>query len=146
MPKLEQEKSRNSSLLNGCSYQICIEGLLSAQYQGPFLYTLPQYQLQATVTMRGLAFQYWDSNAGCCYVTVLLLILWYTISATFPTLQVQIKLLSHLSADVVNLLFHENRKTSKILKRPRGRAVSAPDFGSRGRGFESRWRRDSSRP
>ena len=30
-------------------------------------------------------------------------------------------------------------------KRPRGRAVSAPDFGSRGRGFESRWRRDSSR-
>ena len=27
----------------------------------------------------------------------------------------------------------------------RGRAVSAPDFGSRGRGFESRWRRDSSR-
>ena len=32
-----------------------------------------------------------------------------------------------------------------ILKRPRGRAVSAPDFGSWGRGFESRWRRDSSR-
>ena len=32
-----------------------------------------------------------------------------------------------------------------IWKRPRGRAVSAPDFGSRGRGFESRWRRDSSR-
>ena len=32
-----------------------------------------------------------------------------------------------------------------ILKRPRGRAVSAPDNGSRGRGFESRWRRDSSR-
>ena len=31
------------------------------------------------------------------------------------------------------------------VKRPRGRAVSAPDFGSRGRGFESRWRRDSSR-
>ena len=31
------------------------------------------------------------------------------------------------------------------MKRPRGRAVSAPDFGSRGRGFESRWRRDSSR-
>ena len=30
------------------------------------------------------------------------------------------------------------------LKRPRGRVVSAPDFGSRGRGFESRWRRDSS--
>ena len=33
----------------------------------------------------------------------------------------------------------------KLLKRPSGRAVSAPDFGSRGRGFESRWRRDSSR-
>ena len=32
------------------------------------------------------------------------------------------------------------------VKRPRGRAVSAPDFGSRGRGFESRWRRDSSEP
>ena len=31
----------------------------------------------------------------------------------------------------------------KLLKQPRGRAVSAPDFGSRGRGFESRWRRDS---
>ena len=31
------------------------------------------------------------------------------------------------------------------VKRPRGRAVSAPDFGSRGHGFESRWRRDSSR-
>ena len=31
-------------------------------------------------------------------------------------------------------------------KRPHGRAVSAPDFGSRGRGFESRWRRDSSQP
>ena len=31
------------------------------------------------------------------------------------------------------------------LKRPRGRAVSAPDFGSWVRGFESRWRRDSSR-
>ena len=30
-------------------------------------------------------------------------------------------------------------------KRPRGRAVSAPDFGSRSRGFESHWRRDSSR-
>ena len=30
-------------------------------------------------------------------------------------------------------------------KLPRGRAVSAPDFGSRGRGFESRWRRDYSR-
>ena len=30
-------------------------------------------------------------------------------------------------------------------KRPRGRAFSAPDFGSRVRGFESRWRRDSSR-
>ena len=30
-------------------------------------------------------------------------------------------------------------------KRPRGRAVSAPDFGSRGREFESHWRRDSSR-
>ena len=28
----------------------------------------------------------------------------------------------------------------KFTKRPRGRAVSAPDFGSRGRGFESRWR------
>ena len=26
-----------------------------------------------------------------------------------------------------------------------GRAVSAPDFGSRGRAFETRWRRDSSR-
>ena len=26
------------------------------------------------------------------------------------------------------------------LKRPRGRAVSAPDFGSRGHGFESSWR------
>ena len=36
--------------------------------------------------------------------------------------------------------YHKPRK-----KRPRGRAVSAPDFGSRGRGFESRWRRDSSR-
>ena len=32
-----------------------------------------------------------------------------------------------------------------VSKRPRGRAASAPDFGSRGRGFESRWRRDSSR-
>ena len=31
------------------------------------------------------------------------------------------------------------------VKRPRGRAVSAPDFESRGRGFESRWRRDTSR-
>ena len=31
------------------------------------------------------------------------------------------------------------------VKRPRGRAVSAPDFESRGRGFESRWRQDSSR-
>ena len=30
-------------------------------------------------------------------------------------------------------------------KRLRGRAVSAPDFGLRGRGFESRWRRVSSR-
>ena len=30
------------------------------------------------------------------------------------------------------------------LKRPRGRAVSTPDFGSRGRRFESRWRGDSS--
>ena len=30
------------------------------------------------------------------------------------------------------------------VKRPRGRAVSAPDFGSWGRWFESRWRRDSS--
>ena len=29
-------------------------------------------------------------------------------------------------------------------KRPHGGAVSAPDFGSRGHGFESRWRRDSS--
>ena len=29
------------------------------------------------------------------------------------------------------------------LKRPRGRAVSAPDFGSRGLGFESRWTRVS---
>ena len=29
------------------------------------------------------------------------------------------------------------------LKRPRGRAVSAPDFGSRGLGFEYRWMRDS---
>ena len=35
--------------------------------------------------------------------------------------------------------------TLSSVKRPRGRAVSAPDFGSRGRGFESRWRRDSSR-
>ena len=35
--------------------------------------------------------------------------------------------------------------TPLLLKRPRGRAVSAPDLGSRGRGFESRWRRDSSR-
>ena len=34
---------------------------------------------------------------------------------------------------------------AKNRKRPRGRAVSAPDFGSWGRGFESRWRRDSSR-
>ena len=32
-----------------------------------------------------------------------------------------------------------------LMKRPRGRAVNAPDFGSRGRGFESRWKRDSSR-
>ena len=38
------------------------------------------------------------------------------------------------------LLLHQN-----VAKRPRGRAVSAPDFGSRGHGFESRWRRDSSR-
>ena len=38
---------------------------------------------------------------------------------------------------------HEHSK--KKLKRPRGRAVSASDFGSRGRGFESRWRRDSYR-
>ena len=30
-------------------------------------------------------------------------------------------------------------------KRPQGRAVSAPYFGSRGHWFESRWRRDSSR-
>ena len=29
-------------------------------------------------------------------------------------------------------------------KRPRGRAVSTPDFGSRGHELESRWRRDSS--
>ena len=36
-------------------------------------------------------------------------------------------------------------KSLAILKRPRGRAVSASDFGSRGSGFESRWRRDSSR-
>ena len=35
--------------------------------------------------------------------------------------------------------------TTNPMKRPRGRAVSAPDFGSRGRGFESRWRRDFSR-
>ena len=33
----------------------------------------------------------------------------------------------------------------RLRKRPRGQAVSAPDFGSRGRGFESCWRRDSSR-
>ena len=31
-----------------------------------------------------------------------------------------------------------------IVKRLRGRTVSAPDFESRGRGFESRWRRYSS--
>ena len=30
-------------------------------------------------------------------------------------------------------------------ERPRGRAVSTPDFGLRGRRFESRWRRYSSR-
>ena len=34
---------------------------------------------------------------------------------------------------------------STILKCPRRRAVSASDFGSRGRGFKSRWRRDSFR-
>ena len=31
-------------------------------------------------------------------------------------------------------------------KRPHGRAVSAPDFGIRGRGFDSRWRRDLLEP
>ena len=36
-------------------------------------------------------------------------------------------------------------QTQIRLKRPRGWAVSAPDFGSRGRGFESRQRRGSSR-
>ena len=34
---------------------------------------------------------------------------------------------------------------SNFQKRPRGRAVSSPDFSSQGRWFESRWRRDSSR-
>ena len=42
-------------------------------------------------------------------------------------------------------IWHIHSFTYSVLKRPRGRAVSAPDFGSRGRGFESRWRRDSSR-
>ena len=35
----------------------------------------------------------------------------------------------------------EGRFSHDAAKRPRGREVSAPDFGSRGRGFESRWRR-----
>ena len=35
--------------------------------------------------------------------------------------------------------------TVYVKLRPRGRAVSAPDVGSWGRGFESRWRPDSSR-
>ena len=47
--------------------------------------------------------------------------------------------------DIV-FFFHFWMVTFPVLpKRPRDRAVSAPDFGSRGRGFESRWRRDSSR-
>ena len=46
------------------------------------------------------------------------------------------------------LIKNINQSKSSLIdmtKRPRGRAVSAPDFGSRGRGFESHWRRDSSR-
>ena len=39
----------------------------------------------------------------------------------------------------------DNYRGITVSKRPRGRAVSAPDFGSRGRAFESRWRRDSFR-
>ena len=42
-------------------------------------------------------------------------------------------------------VWHKDWPLKIYLKRPRGRAVSAPDFGSRGRGFESHWRRDSSR-
>ena len=46
------------------------------------------------------------------------------------------------SKTVKNINHNNHSYTSK---RPRGRAVSASDFGSRGHGFESRWRRDSSR-
>ena len=35
--------------------------------------------------------------------------------------------------------------THFVEKRPRGQVVSAPDFGSRGHGFKSHWRRDSPR-
>ena len=62
--------------------------------------------------------------------------------------QTQIRLLleEQSDQDLHCLPFRLHRLDSLLYeKRPRGRAFSAPDFGSRGRGFESRWRRDSSR-
>ena len=54
--------------------------------------------------------------------------------------------LTRLDRQFMIILIHKNLFDHlKDQKGPRGLAVSAPDFGSRGRGFESHWRRDSSR-
>ena len=56
------------------------------------------------------------------------------------------QLIKHLaSVCTLKRLKYLSLTSSLIYKRPRGRVVSGPDFRSRGRGFESRWRRDSSR-